>query len=48
MGKSTLAAALVGFIDYSGEFLIDGVSATDMSLTERRRRVVLIEQVPPF
>jgi len=46
VGKSTLAAALVGFIDYSGEFLIDGVSAAQMSLAERRRRVVLIEQVP--
>jgi len=46
VGKSTLAAALVGFIDYSGDYLIDGTPVAQMSLSERRRRVVLIEQVP--
>lgn len=46
VGKSTLASALVGFIDYSGDYLIDGVPASDMSLMELRSRVVLIEQVP--
>ena len=46
VGKSTLAAALVGFVDYSGEFLLDGTPVATMSLAERRRRVVLIEQTP--
>jgi ATP-binding cassette subfamily C protein CydC len=46
VGKSTIAAALVGFIDYSGDYLIDGTLVSHMSLSERRRRVVLIEQTP--
>ncbi len=46
VGKSTLVAALVGFVDYSGEFLLDGTPVSTMSLAERRRRVVLIEQTP--
>jgi ATP-binding cassette subfamily C protein CydC len=46
VGKSTIASALAGFIDYRGEVLIDGESIEQMSLGQRRQWMVLIEQVP--
>lgn len=46
VGKSTLAAALVGFVDFEGTFLIDGHSAQELGVRELRERVVLIEQSP--
>jgi ATP-binding cassette subfamily C protein CydC len=46
VGKSTIASALAGFIDYRGGVLIDGGSIDHMSLGQRRQRMVLIEQVP--
>lgn len=46
VGKSTLANALVGFLDYRGSVRFDGVEARDMPLRVLRRKVVLIEQNP--
>lgn len=46
VGKSTVASAMVGFIDYSGNCQIDGVELSSMSLAQRRRHIVLIEQRP--
>lgn len=46
VGKSTLASALVGFIDYAGSVLVDGVEAGEIPLSVRRAQCVLIEQRP--
>ena len=46
VGKSTLANALVGFLDYRGSVRFDGVEARDMPLRLLRRKVALIEQRP--
>lgn len=46
VGKSTLASAMVGFIDYTGHCQIDGVELKSMSMATRRRHIVLIEQRP--
>ena len=46
VGKSTLAAALVGFVDFEGEFLLGAESVRNISVRELREHVVLIEQAP--
>jgi ATP-binding cassette subfamily C protein CydC len=45
-GKTTLAQALVRFLDYHGSYRINGVQARELSLAEVRRVVGLCEQRP--
>ncbi|MFC4224540.1 thiol reductant ABC exporter subunit CydC [Lysinibacter cavernae] len=45
-GKTTLAQALVRFIDYSGSYLVRGVEARDLSQRAVRSVVGLCEQSP--
>jgi ATP-binding cassette subfamily C protein CydC len=45
-GKSTLAAALVRFLDVTGDYTIDGRSVQDVAPDDLRRTVGLCEQQP--
>ena len=45
-GKTTLAQALVRFLDYQGSYRINGVEARELPLAEVRRTVGLCEQRP--
>lgn len=46
VGKSTLAAAMVGFIDYQGSCTIDGRELSEIPMMSRRATIGLIEQRP--
>lgn len=46
VGKSTLASALVGFVDYAGQATLNGIELADMPMATRRATIVLIEQRP--
>ena len=45
-GKTSLALALVGLLDYRGSIRIDGVELRELQPHELRRQVVLVEQRP--
>lgn len=45
-GKSTIAKALVRFLDYSGSYRLRGVETKDLAISEVRKRVGLAEQQP--
>jgi ATP-binding cassette subfamily C protein CydC len=45
-GKTTLAQALVRFLDYTGSYRLDGVEANTLPQSEVRSRVGLCEQRP--
>ncbi|SJN12491.1 Transport ATP-binding protein CydC [Leucobacter sp. 7(1)] len=45
-GKSTVALALVRFLNYRGSYRLRGVEVTDLPIAEVRRTVGLCEQLP--
>lgn len=45
-GKTTLAHVLVRLLEYSGEYVIDGVPARELDPDDVRTRIGLVEQTP--